>query len=87
VYVPVFIDLYLVDEKRKGLWLALVNITSPIGTSIGYVGTGIITSYGGHWWYFFSFIIITCAVFFVILMLIPDKYIELSQVLKEKRRE
>ena len=87
IYNPLFIDMFLTSEKERGFWLSLVVIGGPIGTSVGYVGTGVITSNGGKWWYFFNFIALTCAVCLIVVILTPSSYLNLDQVLRVKRKE
>jgi MFS family permease len=88
IYHPLFVETFL--KKNKSIWLPVLTLCGPLGTTIGYAVTGGLLSVGEtddkgtfkpyfNWNTPFYALFLACCATFVLIMFIPSNIINIDE--------
>lgn len=74
IYFPVWVDLFA-PKKYSTLWMTLLQVAVPMGVTVGYVMTAIISTHTSWKWAFWvqTFIFSIC---FVLVIFTSSRYLD-----------
>jgi MFS family permease len=89
IYMPIFIETFY--QESKGVWLPMLTVTSPLGTTLGYVISGGVLSLRTknefdevvpfyHWNTPFYAIFVLSVAAYLFVCVIPEKYLNIDEV-------